>query len=71
MSTEPRAPATPSERMRRDLDPHKAARAAMWLYGAEYAKQGGGSMTFWDRLPQNRKNLCRDLVRDIEKARPE
>ncbi len=55
----------------RDLNPHKPARAAMWLFGAEYARQGGGSMTFWDRLPLHRKNLCRELVSDIEKARPE
>ena len=59
-------------KMQRDLNPHKAARAAMWLYGAEYARTGLGSMAFWDRLPQGAQNpVCRALVRDIEKARAE
>ena len=64
-------PTTAHRKMQRDLNPHKAARAAMWLYGAEYARMGIGALALWDRLPQSRKNLCRALVRDIEKARAE
>lgn len=57
-------------RMRRDLNPHRAARAAMWLWSAEYAKKGLGSMGFWDSLDKHRKQLARDCVTDIMKARP-
>jgi len=43
----------------------------MWLFADQYTRQTGGSMTFWHRLPQRQKRLARELVRDIEKARPE
>jgi hypothetical protein len=56
------------ERDRRNLNPSKEAKAAMWLWGAEYAAQRGGSMDFWDKLDASRKRLCRDLVDDIERA---
>jgi hypothetical protein len=55
----------------RNLNPHKPARAAMWLWGAEYSAQEGGSMDFWDRLSLHRKNIARRLVKDIEEGRPE
>lgn len=42
---------------RRNLHPHREARLAMLVWGAEYAKQGGGSMDFYDRLPDSRKKL--------------
>jgi hypothetical protein len=42
------------ERALRNLNPHKPARAAMWLWGKEYSQQGGGSMDFWDGLPEGR-----------------
>ncbi len=71
MTSDSREAAEARAKALRDLDPHRPARAAMWLFGAEYARGGLGSMTFWDRLPQHRKNLCRELVSDIEKARPE
>jgi hypothetical protein len=54
--------------MNRDLNPHKAAVAAMWLYGHEYSQQNLGSMGFWDQLDEHRKELCRRLVQDIENA---
>lgn len=54
--------------MNRDLNPHKAAVAAMWLYGHEYSQQKLGSMGFWDQLDERRKELCRDLVEAIEQA---
>jgi hypothetical protein len=52
----------------RNLNPHKPAVAARFLWGKEYAAQGGGSMDFWDRLDQSRKRLCRDLVERIKAA---
>jgi hypothetical protein len=55
----------------RNLNPHKPAVAAMFIYGAEYSRQGGGSMDFWDQLSDHRKNVCRRLVKKIEDAVPE
>ena len=49
----------------RNLNPHKAARVAMYLYGHAYAAQRGGSMDFWDDLPEGRKNVCRKLVAEL------
>ena len=57
--------------MNRDLAPHKAARAAMWLHAADYAASGLGSMGYWDSLTKYRQAMCRQMVVDIERARPE
>ena len=62
---------TARQRDRRNLAPHKAAVAAMWLYSGEYASQNGGCMDFWDKLPDWKKRNCRDLVKDVEKAETE
>ena len=51
---------------RRNLNPHKPARVAMYLYGEAYSRQKGGSMDFWDSLPESSKRLCRQLVAEIE-----
>ncbi len=58
-----------NKRDQRNLNPHKAAVAAMHLWGSEYSLQNGGSMDFWDSLSKSRQELCRELVRKIEKAR--
>lgn len=55
----------------RNLNPHKPAVAAMCIWGAEYARQGGGSMDFWDRLDESRRRIARELVEYIEQAPPE
>lgn len=55
----------------RDLNPHKPAKAAMWLFGHRYATSGLGSMAFWDSLPDGEKRLCREMVVDIDRSRPE
>ena len=60
-----------TNRAKRNLNPHRSAVAAMWLWGKEYSKQGGGSMDFWDSLSDFRKYVARNLVRDIPKARDE
>lgn len=56
---------------KRNLNPHKAARAAMWLYSKQYANQKGGSMDFWDSLPEDKKNICRRMVGSIEDCKSE
>ena len=62
---------TERERAQRNQRPIKPAVAAMFIYGREYSMQRGGSMDFWDALDKGRKQVCRDLVTDVEKARPE
>lgn len=53
----------------RNLNPHKSARAAMWLFGVRYSQQRGGSMDFWDTLPEYEKDACRRMVREINQSR--
>ena len=53
----------------RNLNPHKEARAAMWLFSSRYAAQKGGSMDFWDSLSESDKRLCRELVDEILEAK--
>jgi hypothetical protein len=55
----------------RDLNPHRPAVAAMWLYHDRYSKGGLGSMGFWDSLAPSEQRTCRDMVQDICKARLE
>lgn len=57
--------------MRRDLNPHKAARFAMWKWGKRYVRSGLGSMGFWDSLSKTEQDFCRDAVRQICAARDE
>ena len=56
------------KRARRNLNPHKPALLAMWLWGKRYAAQGGGSMDFWDKLTEQEKNSCRECVIRVAKA---
>lgn len=59
------------ERDRRNLNPHAEAIAAMYMWGSQYAAQNGGSMDFWDALPESRKRLARELVERIKKTQGE
>ena len=59
---------TERQRTQRNINPHKEAIAAMTIWGAEYATQGGGSMDFWDWLSDSRKRICRELIDRIEAA---
>ncbi len=52
-----------------NLNPTKAAVAAMFIYHNEYAAQHGGSMDFWDRLDAHEKSVCERCVEKIEAAR--
>jgi hypothetical protein len=52
----------------RNLNPHKAAVAAMFLYGRRYSEGRGGSMDFWDSLRKSDQRVCRDLVAKVEAA---
>jgi len=54
--------------VQRDLNPHKPALAAMYVYHTRYAKQALGSMGFWDSLTEYERNVCRDLVAKIAEA---
>jgi hypothetical protein len=56
------------ERAKRNLTPHKVARVAMFLFGQRYAAQVGGSMDFWDALPERDKQTCREVLQEIERA---
>lgn len=49
----------------RNLNPTKEAIVAMIIWGKEYSEQHGGSMDFWDRLSEDRKNRCRSVVKQI------
>lgn len=53
---------------KRNLNPHKWAVAAMWIFGKEYSEQGGGSMDFWESLPASKQRLAKDLVNAINRA---
>ena len=55
----------------RNLDPHRPAICAMWLYDDQYSKQKGGSMDFWDKLSDSDKNTCRRMSEQISCTRPE
>lgn len=52
----------------RDLKPHKSAKMAMWLWGANYAASGNGSMGYWDSLSDSAKETARRAVADITAA---
>lgn len=54
----------------RNLNPHAAARAAMWLFGRRYSEFGGGSMDFWDSLSRSDKRNAAMLAKEIREARP-
>lgn len=55
----------------RNLNPHRPAVAAMWLWGNRYSQQAGGSMDFWDKLSESEQKTARRLVEQILSARAE
>jgi hypothetical protein len=55
----------------RDLDAHRPAQLATWLWPDEYAKTGRGCMGFWDDLTKRRQRYCRDCLRRLLKCREE
>ena len=59
------------EQAQRDLNPHKAARFAMWKWSDAYARKGLGSMGFWDSLDEHQQDICRRAVAEICAARDE
>lgn len=59
------------EREQRNLDPHRPARCAMWLYADRYTSQRGGIMDFWDKLSESDKATCRRMAEQIATTRPE
>lgn len=60
---------TEKQRATRNLNPHAEAVLAMAIWSEDYAfKQRGGSMDFWDDLPDWKKKHCRQLVERIKKT---
>lgn len=49
----------------RNLHPIPEAVFAMCHWHDEYAKQGGGSMDFYDALNASDRRYCRDVVKKI------
>lgn len=56
---------------RRDLNPHKPAKLAMYLWPRHYADSGLGSMGYWDSLDEQQRDYCRRCVADVATARDE
>lgn len=56
------------EQAQRDLNPHKAAKFAMWHWHERYAGQRLGSMGFWDSLTDRERDFSRRAAADIEAA---
>lgn len=50
---------------RANLNPTPEAVAAMYLFSTEYSSQRGGSMDFWNGLPDSKKNMCNNLVEEV------
>jgi len=63
---------TEKQQAQRNLNPHAEAIYAMSKWSEDYAfKQRGGSMDFWDSLPDWKKKIARDAVDRIRKAKTE
>lgn len=54
---------------RRNLNPTKEARIAMWIWGSEYSKQNGGCMDFWDSLGSARRQLVKDIILEAQEKK--
>ena len=53
------------ERTRRNVNPHKEALFAMYVWGRKYSQQSGGCMDFWDSLSNGDKRICVEGVDTI------
>ena len=61
---------TEKQRAARNLNPHAEAILAMAIWSENYAfKQRGGSMDFWDSLPDWKKKHCQTVVQRIRSAK--
>lgn len=49
----------------RNLNPTMAALVARIIWGVEYSKSRDGTMDFWDRLDDDRKQRCELVVEKI------
>lgn len=52
----------------RNANPTPEALLAMHMWGQEYSEQKGGSMDFWDKLSNHRKNICKRGIKRISEA---
>lgn len=55
-------------RAQRNLNPTPEAVFAMFHWSADYARQNGGSMDYYDSLPQPRQEFCKRSVDGILQA---
>lgn len=56
------------KRDRENINPTPEAVVAMSLYCDGYAAQRGGSMDFWEALPESKQRRCIELLEDIRRA---
>jgi len=47
-----------AERLQRNINPHKEALLAIYVWGGRYSQQSGGCMDFWDSLSKHDKEIC-------------
>ena len=59
------------KQMMRNLNAHKPALMAKFLYCARYGDQYGGVMDFWDTVSDAERETCRECVQEILDAREE
>lgn len=53
----------------RNLNPHAEALLYSWIFGKEYARQGGGVMNFWDRATKSEKKHMQENIDRLLKTR--
>ncbi len=55
----------------RNLNPHKPAVAATWIWNERYMASGTGAMEFWDSLSESEQVIARKCIDEIYFALPE
>ncbi len=58
-------------RNKRNLNPHKLAVLARYIFHHRYMEQLGGQMDFWDGLTDGEKQVCRDCLSEVTAAKDE
>ncbi len=56
-----------SEQAQKDMNAHREARLAAWMFSERYGEQRGGLDTFWHNLPESDKGMIRRCLDEIEK----
>jgi hypothetical protein len=61
-SSDPHLATKSQEGQSRNLNPTPEAKVAMIIWGHEYSHFPGGSMDFWDSLPEDKKRRCELVI---------